>query len=298
MNNENNNLNTEPVVVNTNPVPTTQPVNDKFMTVSDINQINQPVQPVVQPEPVVPQPVIAPPVEPTTNPVMAPVEPQMGPVVNTEPVVNPVPTVTPQPQDPNAMVNENLKKVEIKDYTPPSKFKIFILLVFFIGLVAFIIFLPDISSYLSTYGKNQYNKQDETITTGKLICDLTSNTASLDKEYEFVFSFTDSKLKKTKYVLYTRGDTTTEDTLDELAENCKTLKEESSKVEGVSIKCEYSDGKLTETQVFELESINEEELKAAFTEAGGMLPSYTYDQNIDDIEKNMKASGYTCERQK
>ena len=37
------------------------------------------------------------------------------------------------------MVNEDLKKVEIKDYTPPSRFKVFVLLLFFAGLVVFII---------------------------------------------------------------------------------------------------------------------------------------------------------------
>ena len=315
MNNETNsfnngqNINTTPVVPNTVPV-------------SNINQINQtvvptttpvvaPTVPVAAPEVLTPvpttQPVQAyttPVVEPTTVPVTeAPTVPQpvqayATPVV--EPTTVPVTEVPTVPQtDDNAMINEKLKKVEIQNYNPPSKFKVFVLFLFFAGLVAFIIFLPQISSFVRNYGKDTGNYQTpvETITTGSLVCDLTSNTTDLDKEYEFVFSFTESKLKRTKYIVYTRGDSTTENTLDEMAEKCKTLKEETKDLEGVSIKCDYSEGKLTETQIFELETVDTEKLNAAFTEAGGMLPSYKYDQDIDDIEKNMKASGYTCERE-
>ena len=41
-----------------------------------------------------------------------------------------------------------------------------------------------------------------------------------------------------------------------------------------------------------------EKLTAAFTEAGGVMPVYEYNQEIDGIETNMKASGYTCKREK
>ena len=285
MNNENNNVNTEPVVnqvPTTSVVPNTTPVANKFMAVNDVNQINQPVNNVPNTAPVVQQPVQ---VVPTTEVITTP---------PTQVVPAPQPTV-----DNNAMINENLQKVEIKNYTPPSKFKIFLLIVFFLLLIAFIMFLPDISSQIRIYmsGANE-PVEKEVITTGKLICSLSTNTTDLDKEYEFEFSYTDSKLKTTKYVVYTRGDTTTETVLDELAEKCKTLKANTEEIEGVSVKCEYSDGKLMEKQIFELEKIDTEKLDAAFTEAGGLLPSYKYDQEIDGIEKNMKASNYSCERQK
>lgn len=271
MNNENNNFNNGQNVNNT-------PINDKFMPVSDINQINQPVNNTV----------------PSTQPVtyQQVVEPTTQPEVISEPVTEPI-------KDNNAMINENLHKVEIKDYTPPSKFKLFLLFLFFCLLIVFIIFLPQISTFIRNYGKEtDYQKPTEVITTGKLICTLTGNTSDLDKEYEFNFNFTESKLKRTKYIVYTRGDTTTEALLDELNEKCKVLKNDTSEIEGVSIKCDYTEGKLTETQIFELETIDTEKLTAAFAEAGGVLPSYTYDQDIDSIETNMKASGYTCERQK
>jgi uncharacterized lipoprotein YehR (DUF1307 family) len=302
VNNENNNINniqpvvvptTEPVVVPSTEVPVVnptteapvimpstepavqpvQPAVDKFMTVSDINQINQPAtQPVVSALPTV---------EPTTE----------APVV--------VPSSEPQlVTDNNTMVNENLKKVEIKDYTPPSKLKVTLLIIFFIGLVAFIIFLPNISSMISNYKSGVSYQKEEKVTTGELICSLSTNTKDLDKEYEVVFTFIDSKLTRDKFITTTRGDSTTEGSLDELNEKCTNLKSESEGIDGFSIRCDYTDNKLIETQSFNLETIDTEKLDAAFTEAGGMLPSYQFNQDIDGIEKNMKASGYTCERQK
>ena len=287
VNNENNNMNNIPVtpVPSTVPVTNTNPASEPVMVTptqptTQAVELLQPAQPVISTEPVQ----------------------QAVPIVqvqNTEPVTSP--SITPQPQnDPNTILNENLKKVEIENYTPPSKLKIAVLLIFFALLIGFIIFLPQISSMVRVYmsGQNQQPSKEEVITTGRLVCSMNSNTTDLDKEYEFVFNFTDSKLKSTRYVANTRGDSTTESSLDTLAEKCNSLKESTSEIEGVSIKCTYTDGKLIESQSFDLETVDTEKLNAAFTEAGGILPSYSLDQDISEIERNMKASSYTCERQK
>lgn len=310
MNNDNNNLNNGQNVttpsVNNNQIPTT-PVANKFMAVSDVNQINQPNDTVTTTPAVEPQVVQTPTVEPQV--VQTPAvetQPVQTPTVETQPVQTPVadtsqttavPTVQ-QPVDNNAIVNENLKKVEIKNYTPPSKFKVFVLFVFFAMLIAFVIFLPDISSMVRIYLNGKEEPQVQVITTGKLICSLSTNTSDLDKEYEFEYGFTDNKLKTIKYIVNTRGDTTTENTLDELSEECKKLKEYTDSIEAVNVKCEYTEGKLMEKQVFELETLDVETLDAHYTEAGGITLSAKYDQEIDGIESNMKASGYTCERQR
>ena len=295
MNNENNNLNNGQNMPTTPTVPNTESVANKFMQVDSTNQFNQPVNNVV-PTPVNTQPVQSQVVVPTTQPeIMEPVPQTQVVEMPTQPQVM---GTTPQPQvDNNAMVNENLQKVEIKNYTPPSKFKIFMLFVFFALLVAFIMFLPDISSMVRIYlngGSEEPSKP--TITNGKLICDLATNTTDLDKEYSFEFGFTDNKVKTIKYIVYTRGDTTTEAELDELAARCKKLTEYTEDVGGTTVKCEYTENKLMEKQVFELDKIDMEKYNAEYTEMGGMIPSYRYDQDMDGIEKNMKASGYSCER--
>ena len=274
--NDNNNLNTQPnneiLNSNTTEVPTITP------------------QPTVTPEvPVMPE---------------VPVTP-----VEVAPVVPEVPAMPPQPtmvnngmstqNDPNAIVNENLKKVEI-NYTPPSKAKVVLLILFFIFLVGFIIFLPEINTMVNRLKAGDTGlEKEEDITTGKLICTLDTSTAKLDKSYYLTFNFTDSKLEKTNFVITTKGDITLdEETLNGLNDTCNQLKKNVSEISGVSVQCSYSDGKLVETQVFELKDLDSDKLDAAFTEAGGNNPEYQYGQDIGRIERGMNASGYTCKRER
>ena len=266
MNNEVNN-NTNPNVENTNTVPTaTIPVN------------TQPEKFVMQ------QPQIV-----QSNTVQMPqVNPNMV-----------QPTNVPQ-QDPNAMINENLKKVEIKNYTQPSKFKLFLLVLFFILLIAFVLFLPEVTDLVKKYTEKDPNYQkEEVITTGTLLCTMSTNTTNLDKEYEFSFNFKDSKLTKTKFITTTRGDSTMDDVeLDKLADSCKKLSSETKDLEGVEVRCEYEEGRLIDSQSIYLETVDQEKLDAAYTEAGGIVPGYEYEESIDQIEKNMLVSGYNCKREK
>ena len=214
------------------------------------------------------------------------------PNVGVQPVISSQnPTVTSKPSDvkPNPDVN----------YKPPGKFKIFLLIVFFILLIAFVLFLPEITEYINVMKSGGLNYEKEEITTGKLICTISSSTTNLDKDYELKFSYTDKKLQKVQFFITTKGDVSLdEETLDELANNCKLLKENVKDIDGVSIRCDYTDGKLEETQNYDLTILNEEDLDAAFVEAGGNKPEYKKDQDIDKLERNLIASGYTCEREK
>ena len=200
-------------------------------------------------------------------------------------------------EDPNKVVNEDLKKVEI-NYTPPSKGKMVSLILFFIFLIAFIIFLPQITTMVNELKAGGQEAKEVKITTGRLICTYKTNTTNLDKEYKLTFGFTDNKLEKLEYNSTTKGDPTSdEETLDNLADKCKLLKQFTSSIEGVNVTCDYSEGKLFEKQSFVYADLDEEKLTAAYTEAGGTSPQYVNGQDMDYIEKNMNASGYSCERQ-
>lgn len=201
-------------------------------------------------------------------------------------------------RDTNDIDNEKLKHVEI-EYTPPSKAKTILLVLFFVFLLGFIIFLPDIQSMVSKYKAGAYNTVDDTITTGKLECSLNSSTANLDLDYDRVFNFTDSKLEKATFTLVTKGDITLDEaTLDELNVKCEQLATNVDSLSGISVSCSYKDGELTEKQVFTYSSVNMDEVDSAFSEAGGVLPTFEYQQDIDEIEKTMNAAGYTCSREK
>lgn len=200
--------------------------------------------------------------------------------------------------DPNAIVNEKLKKVEI-DYKPPGKFKMFLLFLFFVFIIGFAFFLPEISTYINLYRAGKLNQVDEEITTGKLTCTLKTNTANLDMDYVRVFSFEDKKLKSASFTLTTRGDATQDEaTLDALNEKCKKLSEHSKGMNGLDVICEYTDGKLVEDQTYKFANLNKEDLTAAFVEAGGTAPEFSYDEDIDTIEHNMNAAGYSCFKEK
>lgn len=198
--------------------------------------------------------------------------------------------------DPGSVVNEKLKEVEI-DYKPPSKFKTIMTVVMFILLIAFVIFLPDITSMVNRYKLEKNQVPEKIITTGNLECSLKSNTTNLDMEYLRVFKFIDSKLYEANYTLTTKGDATLDEkTLDGMAEKCNHLADNTEGLSGIKISCNYSDGKLVERQNYIFASINFNKLDAAFAEAGGTYPEFNDGQEIETVEKAMKAAGYSCER--
>ena len=139
----------------------------------------------------------------------------------------------------------------------------------------------------------------EKITTGKLKCSLDKNTKTLDKNYSITFRFTDNELEKTEFSILTKGDATgDEEELNNLAATCKRLEQQASSVNGLYVKCTFTTGKLEEIQSFDLSVLNTEDLSAAFTEAGANRPEYQYKQDMDKIEQQMNASGYTCQRER
>lgn len=252
-------------------------------------------------------------VQPVNNgvPTVTPVEPT---VVPTEPVV---PASDPRgvgidntafihpeafdkanaPKDENAVVNEKLKKVEV-EYTPPSNFKIGLMIAFFIFLIAFVLFLPEITSIINLRFSKDNEPKWEKITNGRLYCYLNTNTTNLDKRYEYSFSFSDNKLEKLEYTVTTKGDPTLDaKALDNLAGICKQLSQDTEAIVGVTVRCKNMEGKLVETQSFELKDLDMAEVRSSYAEAGGTNPEYPYGQDMDIIESSLKASGYDCNRE-
>lgn len=200
--------------------------------------------------------------------------------------------------DSNSYTNEKMKEVEI-NYTPPSKFKVFLLVTFFVLLIAFVIFLPEINSFVETYKAKKENNTPTIITTGKLECKLSRTTSNLDINYEKIFHFTDSQLESLSDTTITRGDADLDEaTLDEENDKCLLLKGYTQQLRGIVVTCDYEQGKLDMTQTFTFGDIDKELLDTAYSEAGGLTVEFENGENIDLIEKSMKASGYTCDRKR
>lgn len=194
-----------------------------------------------------------------------------------------------------AMVNEKLKKVEV-EYKPPSKFKIGLMLFFFVLILAFIIFLPEVTQYMS----DLFDKKDKTvieITTGKLVCKLDSTTANLDKNYVRTFQFTDNKIEKVTFKTTTRGDITQDEaTLNELNKQCTDIREGLESLTGASIECDYQNGKLVETEKFDLATYDYEQTSAAYTEAGADMLKFDNGEDVDKVKTSMLQAGFSCEK--
>lgn len=189
---------------------------------------------------------------------------------------------------------EEKEKYEFK---PVSKFKYFLMIVFFIFMFALIYFLPDITNYINIQKDLKEQENAPAITTGLLTCKLERTTDAFNVNYTAQFGFTDSKLNKLSYVISYEGDSVLDsDKLDELTNKCKLLSNGVSSLAGVNIDCSRTDSTFVETQNFTYSLIDKESINSAYIEAGGVYPEFDNEQDIDMIEKNMSASGYKCER--
>lgn len=183
------------------------------------------------------------------------------------------------------------------EYVPPSKGKLFFMFLFFALLMGFVFFLPDITEIIHKYQSGENQKQVEKIVDGKLTCTLEKSDDNYDFNYTAVFTYSDNKLKKISLTTITKGDISMDSThLDELAKKCSLLEKSVEDIDEVTIRCNYTDGELEEKQSFSLGSLDYEKLDSKFSEAGGTIPNYQYGDSIDSIEKEMNASGYTCNR--
>ena len=200
-------------------------------------------------------------------------------------------------QKPTANAIENGSTNKNPNYKPPGAFKTFLLIVFFGGLVAFIIFLPEIQAFVAQQRSGKVTSNE--ITTGKLICKLKTNTANLDKSFERIFNYTDKKLVSSTFTTVIKGDITEDaTTLDELNEKCRLIKTSVADINGISITCDYASGILTEKETFDYKEYDMEKVKTAYTEAGGDVLEYEYGHDIDKIQTTMLQGGFTCNKER
>ena len=158
-------------------------------------------------------------------------------------------------------------------------------------------FLPNITEIIHKYQSGDNQNPVDKIVDGKLTCTLEKSDDNYDYNYSAVFTYSDNKLEKLSLTNIIKGDISMDSTkLDELANKCSLLEKSVEDIDEVTIRCNYTDGELEEKQSFSLGSLDYKKLDSAFSEAGGTVPNYQYGDSIDSIEKEMNASGYTCNR--
>ena len=192
-------------------------------------------------------------------------------------------------------------RLEKENYQPKpvGKFQKFFMTTFIIALFAIMFFLPEIDAFLATIKKDEV-VESEVITSGVLKCTEESVGDIFNVNYTYEFTFESLKLKKLSYYEVTIGNEVADsEELKAKLSECQLLKSMTSTVTGVNVACSLSSGNLTREQIFDYTVINPEQASTAYIEAGGDYPGqFSLNANIDSLEKNMKADGYNCVRQK
>ena len=191
-----------------------------------------------------------------------------------------------------------MKEVKIGNQNQnQGNFKYIMTIILFIVLGGTVIFMPEISGYIAQVKYEKTYATTPKIMTGTLKCELSRNSDKFDMNYVYKFSFDDNKFKKLSYVSETRGDANLDEVeLEKLNNECLLLKNITESIDGIIVSCDYRTGTVTKSQALDYSKIKVEDAYTAYSEAGGVYPDYNYLEDMDNIEKNMKAAGYTCER--
>ena len=249
----------------------------------------------VQPKPAVQQ------VQPTpqvTNPAPVSKPVASNSQVTSQQTVSVAPKVAQNPQAQNTEAGKAAKAAtNVKAPKKESNFKYYMTAFLFIALILMVIFLPDISSFVSNYFAEKKAQEVPALTTGTLTCTLNTSDDRYDYYYQADFNFRDSQLYRLTYNTTIKGDQNLDAVeLAEMEASCNLLKSQTANLDGITVSCSLSNGVVENEQVLSYENIDIELLTTAYLEAGGTYPNYRYQQNIDEIEKDMNASNYTCER--
>lgn len=171
------------------------------------------------------------------------------------------------------------------------------LFILFGGLLVFILYIDQVKLYIDEWKKGGSGEEVQEITSGTLKCSSERQTSNMDYTYSANFGFRDKKLKTFTYNIEIRGDEELDaEALSALETECKLVEQYAGDLGGIDVTCSLENGLFKQKQIFTYDSIEREQAMTAFVEAGGKYPEYKKDQNIDEIEKEMNAANYTCER--
>ena len=243
---------------------------------------------------VVPQQKVVQPVSPAPVPQPKVVASQQKSAVPSQAVTTNSSSTT---QNKKSTVADNTKSNPDKKTKKESNLKYYMTFIFFALLIWMVAFLPEISSFVSNYMASKQQEGVPAITTGTLTCTMNTNDDKYDYYYEADFNFKDSKMYRLTFSATTKGDQNLDAIeLSGMKSSCDLLQQQTANLEGVEVSCSLSNGVYENVQKLDYEDLKSDLVTTAYLEAGGTYPNYEYGQDINEIEKEMKASNYTCER--
>lgn len=264
-------------------------------------KVVQPVSPAPIPQPKAVSHPTSPPSQPkvASQPTSVPsqpkvVAPQQKSAVPSQAVTTNSSSTT---QNTKSTVADNTKSTPNKKTKKESNLKYYMTFIFFALLIWMVAFLPEISSFVSNYMASKQQEGVPAITTGTLTCTMNTNDDKYDYYYEADFNFKDSKMYRLTFSATTKGDQNLDAIeLSGMMSSCDLLQQQTANLEGVEVSCSLSNGVYENVQKLDYEDLKSDLVTTAYLEAGGTYPNYEYGQDINEIEKEMKASNYTCER--
>ena len=199
-----------------------------------------------------------------------------------------------------ALENRNMKEVKI-EYKEPGFFRKAGLLIMIVSLVAVVFFLPDISKFISDYQSKSAPVQEvteEKIIDGRLTCEMADNDKTYDYIYSYDFSFTKSQINSMNYEVTTKGNVSTDvEDLTAKYNNCKLLSDEFGKTTiGTSISCDLIGATYKTSYSIDYTEYDDSIAAPIFKKYNTSIPTYEYNQYIDDIEAQLEKEGFACDR--
>jgi len=298
------NPNTPLVVENSTPVAEDTNINPfAAVPTTDVEVLDetQTLTPIVEDTPKETNTPLIDPTLPNTNGIqMNNMNPEIryNPVTGEEMNVNDVINSTKKNNEIDVGQDKELKRVEIGKKIK-STWNSLLLIGLFIFLIIFVLFLPEVQTTVSNFFSGKQVEYVETIPTGKLICTMETSTSNLDRNIERIFQYDKNKVISGKFTTIVRGDITLdEDVLDRLNEQCNKVKEKVSELKGVSVSCNYENGRLEEKEIFDYEEYSMEDVSNAYLDAGSSLVEIEYQEDIDRVMTLMRQGGFTCNKEK
>lgn len=210
---------------------------------------------------------------------------------NNTPTINTVTTNLPQPQVVKE-INETPTNNNQNNNNKDGVFKYIFAFIFLIGIVAFVIFLPQISEYVRTKKNTKTTTtKSNVVENGTLICEAKRSTDETDIYYEFSFVFNNRKLQTSKFTTKIESVNTTY--LQDKKYACDEMAQISNNISGIKTNCNLTNGILKIVENYTHKDLDNSNL-SSYTEAGGTYPEFKYQKDIYDIESSLKKQGYDC----
>lgn len=240
----------------------------------------------------------------TTNMGQGQIPNQVNPNMTAQGATNPKPQVIKQvekKQGPTKVVYQNTKGQQNgnppkqnssnnKEEKKPGKIRYILLVLFFIVLLVIVWFLPD----LRKMATDRKMESQEEVINGTLKCVYEEEDDLLTTLYTSEFQVENNKIKSYISTVETKGDTGSEEDLATKNEECELLTKMVKGISGVKSSCSLNSRKQTSIQEIDYSKVNQKKLTSAYSEAGGIVPDYTLDQDARDIKKDMTLARYSC----